>query len=322
MFRKILFATTASPDCDHAAKAASLLARKYGAKLIVFHVFGMPSHGNSPYIVDLKTGETENKFDQEYTAWTREEIRNIYADDIRQIEDVTIDCAVGVPYREILRKARKEDVDAIVMGSHTSMPQGETTRFRNMVGNTLQLVAKSARCPVFVISRPCRTCLWESSTLVCATDFSKASLAALSFACSMAKEIGSRLLIFHSVDITPRHFGQLENQESIEKKIKNARRRIEQEYLPLMDGVKKYEIHVWEGIPQVELLKFTREKEANLLVMAHHNTDTPHEDGQIGSMVEQVVLRASCPVVSVNKPLTEKKAGLWLMDKEAAHAPH
>lgn len=320
MFKKVLFATTASPDCDHAAKAAALLARKYEAKLIIFHVFGMPSRGNSPFVVDLKTGETENKFDQEYTAWTREEIRNIYAEDIGQIKDVEITCAVGVPYREILRKAREEDVDAIVMGSHTTMPDGETTRFRTMVGNTMQLVAKNARCPVFVISRPCKTCLWESSTLVIATDFSKASFSAFTFACSMARQIGSQLLIFHSVDITPRHFGRLESQESIEKRVNKARQRIENDYLPLMKDIKKYEVHVWEGIPQIELLKFVREKDANLLVMAHHNTDAPHEEGETESMVEQIVLRASCPVVSVNKPLAKNKAGLWLMDKEVAHA--
>jgi nucleotide-binding universal stress UspA family protein len=315
MFRKILFATTASPDCGHAAKAATQLARRYGARLLIFHVFGMPSHGHSPFVVDLKTGETENKFDQEYTAWTREEIRSIYAEEIRQVKDVTIDCAVGVPYREILRKARNEDVDAIVMGSHTCLPPGESTRLRNVVGNTMQSVAKNARCPVFVISKPCRTCLSESSTIICATDFSKASLSAFTFAASMARDIGSRLLIFHSVDITPRHFGQLEPQESIEKKIKAARQRIEQEYLPLLEGVNACEIHVWEGFPLIELLKFTREQEANLLVMAHHNSEKHYEEGPMGSMVEQVVLRSTCPLVSVNKPMPEKKAGLWLMDR-------
>ncbi len=322
MFRKILFATTASPACDHAAAAAFNLARKYKARLIIFHVFGVPTRGHGPYIVDVKTGQEENLTDREYTAWIREEIRNIYADDIKKTQNLEIDCGVGVPYREILRKARAEDVDAIVMGSHTCMADGSTTKYRNVVGDTLQYVAKNARCPVFVISRPCTKCLWETSSIVCATDFSKASHAAFLFASSMAREIGCRLLIFHSVDITPKHFGILENQESIEKKVQAARNRIEREYLPLMQGIDKYEIHVWEGIPHVELLKFARETEANLLVMAHRKSESASDESPLGSMVEQVVLRASCPVVSVNRPLTEKKTGLWTMDREMAHAAH
>lgn len=322
MFRKILFATTATPACDSAAKVAFKLARKYKARLLMFHVFGVPTHGNSTYVLDVKSGGTANEFDQEYTAWIREELRNIYAEEIKQSPGIEIDCSVGVPYREILRKARKEDVDAIVMGSHTCLPEGETTRFRNVVGNTMQLVAKNAKCPLFIISRPCKTCLSESSTIVCATDFSKASLSAFTFACSMAKQINSRLLIFHSVDITPHHFGILEGQSSIEKKLNDAHQRIEQEYLPLMKGVKNHEIHVWEGIPHVELLKFIRETNANLVVMAHHNTDKPNEEGQFGSMVEQVVLRSSCPVVSVNKPQAEKQTNLWTIDEAVAHAAH
>ena len=320
MFKKILFATTASPACDSAAKVAFGLARKYSASLLTFHVFGVPTHGSSPFFLDIKTGEHENMFDQEYISWVREEIRNLYADELEKTPGAEIECGVGVPYREILRKARDEDVDAIVMGSHTSMTDSETVRYRNVVGNTMQFVAKNARCPVFIISRPCQTCIWKSGTLVCATDFSKASDAAFSFATAMASQINSRLLIFHSVDITPRQFGILEDQGSIEKKIRAARQRIETEYIPRMKGVKDYEIHVWEGIPHIELLKFAREHQANLVIMAHHNSDAAGKEGRLGSMVEQVVLRSGCPVLSVNKPATERNSSLWTMEKELAHA--
>ena len=42
MFNKILFATTASPTCDNAAKVAFDLEMKWDAKLYVFHVLGIP----------------------------------------------------------------------------------------------------------------------------------------------------------------------------------------------------------------------------------------------------------------------------------------
>ncbi|MEJ2658299.1 MAG: universal stress protein, partial [Desulfobacterales bacterium] len=41
MFRKILLATTASPNCDNAAKVAFDMRFKWDAKLIVLHVFGV-----------------------------------------------------------------------------------------------------------------------------------------------------------------------------------------------------------------------------------------------------------------------------------------
>lgn len=310
MFHKILFATTATPSCDHAAKVAFGLAQKYAASLYLFHVFGIPGEGSGCEVVDVKTGEEKNMYDPEYSAWAYEEVRRLYTDDLEQFPDADIECQVGVPCREILRKARKENVDVIVMGSHTTVSDPETARYRNVVGKTMQLVAKNARCPVLIISRPCKTCLWQSTTLVCATDFSKASYAAFSFACRMARKIKCRLLIFHSVDITPNRFGLFENQDAIEQKILAARQRIDSEYLPELIGVADYGIHVWEGIPKVEILKFAREMKASLLIIAHHNIDKVDAQGVFGSMVEHVVLRSSCPVLSVNKPDIVHSEGL------------
>ncbi len=57
MFKKILFATTASPTCDNAAKVAFDLELKWEAKLFVFHVFGIPGRGYSTAVTDARTGE-------------------------------------------------------------------------------------------------------------------------------------------------------------------------------------------------------------------------------------------------------------------------
>ncbi len=47
MFKKILFATTASPACDHAARVAFDMAKRYNAKLMVFHVLGRIVEGGT-----------------------------------------------------------------------------------------------------------------------------------------------------------------------------------------------------------------------------------------------------------------------------------
>ena len=65
MFDKILFATTASPTCDNAAKVAFDLELKWDAKLFVFHVLGVPARGFSSFVTDVRTGEAE-QIDPDY----------------------------------------------------------------------------------------------------------------------------------------------------------------------------------------------------------------------------------------------------------------
>ena len=57
-----------------------------------------------------------------------------------------------------------------------------------------------------------------------------------------------------------------------------------------------------EGTPYVEILKLAREKQGDLIVMAHHTREIDPEKALLGSTVEQVVLRSACPVASVNHP--------------------
>lgn len=115
MFKKILFATTASPTCDNAAKVAFDLELKWDAKLYVFHVLGIPSRGYSPFVTDVRTGELMEP-DADYIEWVKEEMKNTYGALLADSENSVIEAAVGVPYREILRRARKEDIDLIIMG--------------------------------------------------------------------------------------------------------------------------------------------------------------------------------------------------------------
>ena len=285
MFEKILFATTASPACDNAAKVAFDLELKWNAKLYLFHVLGIPSRGYSPYITDVRTGELEEP-DQDYIDWVIEEMRNTYGVLLEESE-ATIDAVVGVPYREILRKARKEDIDLIIMGAHNRDEDVGASRYRDVIGSTMRKVAKSARCPVVIISRPCTTCWKLFSNIVFGTDFSKPADSAFMFAYQLAKEVGAKLHMFHACDISSIASGKVLGQEDIEKMIETAKSKMKSRYASKMNGYDNFSIEAREGIPYVEILKYARERQGDLIVMAHH---------------EQVVLRSACPVASVNHP--------------------
>jgi nucleotide-binding universal stress UspA family protein len=301
MFDKILFATTASPTCDNAAKVAFDLELKWDAKLFIFHVLGVPTRGYSPFMTDVRTGETEH-IDPDYSEWVKEEMRNTYDVLLRDSENNVIEAVVGVPHREILRKARQENVDMIVMGAHTREEDVGAARYRAVVGSTMQRVAKAARCPVVIIARPCTTCWKLFSNIIFCTDFSKASDYAFLWAHKLAKTVGARLHIFHASDIRLSSAGQTQGQEEIEERITSAQKRIEDKYVARIKDYDNYGIAIWEGIPYVEILKYAREQNGDLIVMAHHTRNIDPEDADLGSTVEQVVLRASCPVASVNHP--------------------
>jgi nucleotide-binding universal stress UspA family protein len=300
MFKKLLFATTASPVCDNAAKVAFDLELKWEAKLFLLHVLGVPSRGFNLQFTDVRTGERE-EISQDYVEWVKEELKTTYGTLLAD-SNAEIVAAIGDPYREILRLARKENVDMIIMGAHTREEDVGATRHRAIAGSTMRKVAKAARCAVVIVNRPCTTCWKLFSNIVVGTDFSKASESAFLWAYKLAREVGAKLHIFHSIDITADGLALPAGQTAIEQRIKEARKRIEQHMVPKMKGYDNYSIEVWEGIPYVEILKFARDRQGDLIVMAHHTREVAPEEAELGSTIEQIVLRSSCPVASVNHP--------------------
>ena len=299
MFKKILFATSASPASDNAAKVAFELAQKQGAELHVFHVLGLPTRAFSLDVNDVRTGDREN-LSTDYHEWVLEELRHTYADQLAAGSDhVTLKALPGVPATEILRYARQEGVDLIIMGANTRDENVGSARSRSFIGNTMQKVAKSARCPVLIINRPCTTCWNLFSNIVFCTDFSKAADSAFTFARNAAEEIGAKLYLFHAVDLSAQLMGLYSGQIEIERLVEKARLKMQEKYLSKLGEFDNYGVEIWEGTPYVEVLKFAREKQADLIVMAHHAKDAPEEEAEIGSTVEQVVLRSACPVASV-----------------------
>ena len=299
MFKKILFATSATEASDHAARVAFDMANRYNAQLNLFHVLGVPTRGFSQIVMDVKTGE-KVEIDDEYTAWVEEEIKTYYSKQLETAKNVEINVTVGFPHREILRGAREWKPDLIVMGGSTE-DDGASVYKKSMVGSTLQRVAKVANCPVLVVNRPAASFWGGMSKIVFGTDFSKASDAAFQFACKLAKALNCELHIFHALDISSMHQGRMLTQDEIESKIREALRRIRGRYIKEIEGIKALSFDVWEGLPYVEIVKYAREKHADLIVMAHHTQKMDAEDTRLGSNMEQVMVRAGCPVISISR---------------------
>ena len=113
MFEKILFATSASPTCDDAARVAFELSRKNRSRLFVYHVFGLPSRGFGLTYRDVRTGETED-VDDNLVSLVKEEMAQYYEKQAKDHPGCVFETTTGEPHTEILRKARKEDASLIV----------------------------------------------------------------------------------------------------------------------------------------------------------------------------------------------------------------
>lgn len=301
MFKKILFATTGTLSCDAAARVAFDMAKRYNAELVTVNVFGIPSRSHSQTVTDIRTGD-EVDLHEDQLQKVIGELQTTYAQQIKTYTSCKFEVMVGIPHTEILRVARKKDVDVIIMGANTTFEENESPANRHIVGRTLQAVAKSARCPVLVIGRPAASFWGGISSIVFGTDFSKASDSAFKFAFNLAKTFNCSLNFFHAIDISADPFEITKNQEVIEDKIRDARTKIRDKYIKKIEDFKDYEIDVWEGIPYVEIVKYAREKLADLIVMSHHTGKVDPEKALLGSTVEQVVLRSNCPVISINRP--------------------
>ena len=299
MFKKILFATSATEASDHAARVAFNMAQAYDARLSIFHVLGVPTRGYSQVVLDVKTKE-KVVLDDEYVAWVEEEIKVHYTKQLETAQKTEIKVAIGFPHREILRTARELKPDLIVMGGSTGENEDSVYK-KSMAGSTLQRVAKAAPCPVLVVNRPAASFWGGMSNIVFGTDFSTASDAAFKFAIKCAQALTCELHIFHALDIGNVQTGRILTQDEIETKIRESLRRIRGRYLPDMKDIDEYNFEVWEGIPYVEVVKYAREHHADLIVMAHHTQLTSGKDTRLGSNIEQVIVRAGCPVISINR---------------------
>lgn len=297
MFKKILFATTLSPSSDAAARVAFDMAGRYDAELWALHIVGVPTRAFSQLITDSKTGE-EVALDDNYISCAKDEMKEYYAAQIKGCPNCVIEASTGVAYREILRKAREENVDLIVLGGSVTEEDKGAYRQKLHAGSTLHSVAKKAQCPVLVVGRPAGSFWGGFSNIVFATDFTKHSANAFKFALKAAKAYKAELNIFSVLDVSG-VAGQALSQDTVEDELMEMRRKMRRDYSAQLKDV-SHEYDVWEGIPYVEIVKFAREKGADLIVMALQSTGKG-DDGVLDSTMEQVVMRANCPVICVNR---------------------
>jgi nucleotide-binding universal stress UspA family protein len=135
---KILFATDFSHTGDAALEMASSLARDRDATLLIVHVEEPPlDYGGEMYYGMLEPDP--------------EEVERMLHQVVPKQPGVKYEhrLVTGDPAAAIVRVARDENVDLIVLGTH-----GRTGVLRLLMGSVTESVVRHAPCPVLTLKQP------------------------------------------------------------------------------------------------------------------------------------------------------------------------
>lgn len=144
MFPTILLPTDFSDCSGEAARAARKLAERFGSRIVILHVLDEPAALDPMFRGDVPLELLRSRMEQ----YARESLDGFLAEHFAGVEDFDTALATGIPYREILRKAREAGADLIVIGTH-----GRTGVEHVLFGSTAEKVVRMAPCPVLTIRK-------------------------------------------------------------------------------------------------------------------------------------------------------------------------
>jgi len=131
-FKKIMVCIDFSKSCKYAIEFAIKLAKKNDANLQLFHMLSTSESGKSE--VDISSLNAKLR------------------DFCKIPEEIKHGSSIwegSKPYLEILKYSQENDVDLIVMGSHTTEEDK-----RRYIGSTVEEVTAQCLCPVVVVTHP------------------------------------------------------------------------------------------------------------------------------------------------------------------------
>ena len=146
-------------------------------------------------------------------------------------------------------------------------------------------------------------------TILHPTDFSQCSKDAFRVACSVARDHNAQLIVMHVTsipDLAYKGYGAPGTPMMAEEYLANVRQDLEQ--LQPSDHQVRCEHRLEEGEPVETILRVATEAGTNLIVIGTHGQGGL---GRLlmGSVAEQIVRKAPCPVLSLKSLPTQPASG-------------
>ena len=198
--RTILAPIDFSPESLKTLRYAKLLGERFQAKLHLVHVL------DAPFVSPRQPGWL--RFSKEVAANAEKRLAQLAAKSSLPSKPKPYTIRTGKIADEINEVARLTDAGLIAIAT-----RGFTGLKHAFVGSTTERVVRTAPCPVLVVrekeavsakarARSGRTALEFRKVLV-PVDFSENSRLGVEYGLRFAREFGARLVLFHSVFVTP-----------------------------------------------------------------------------------------------------------------------
>jgi nucleotide-binding universal stress UspA family protein len=292
--RKVLFATDFSESSNRALPYALHFARRYDAELHMLHAVVL--HADDPADPTHRfpeAREIDRLLQDLAEARLNAATEGSEAGDLR-VERVLRRGISAAP--TILDYAEEQDVDLIVIGTH-----GRRGVRHLLIGSVAEEVVRMADRPVLTVRQTKDEPEYRPiERIVVPTDFSEHAEVALSYAKRLAEPTGARLYLLHAVEdvVYPDFYPPVVTPLPITELRQKAGERIRATIARVEGGGVDLAIEVRAGRPALEIVEFAEQEEADLIVMASHGL-TGLRHLLLGSVTEQVIRRAPCPIFTV-----------------------
>jgi len=145
--------------------------------------------------------------------------------------------------------------------------------------------------------------------ILTAIDFSESSDFAFEYALTLARQFQAELTVMHvinePVDLRGFYVPHI-SFEQLEKEIEEGAEKMMEKFCQTkMGDFTRYTTEVVAGIPYEEILKKAADTGSSLIVLGTHGR-TGIDHLIFGSTAERVVRSATCPVLTIRMPVTEK----------------
>jgi nucleotide-binding universal stress UspA family protein len=272
------------------------LAQWYSAQLTLLHVYQV----SQPLPVDGLPGSVPVDVDVDPNKMA-EEVRRFCAPFVgpsgRTVEVIV---RPGDAAREIRKEAERLPSDLLILGTH-----GRSGFERLFLGSVTEKVLRSTRVPVLTIPPPVRepgSPLYK--TILCPLEFSPASIRALEYALSLAKEADARLILLHAIEDV---LGEGGAQTLGHLTVSEYYRQLEQDAVTRLRAVVPDEARVWarpeervvKGRAHQEILKVVADEHVDLVVMGVQGKGVVNRL-LFGSTTHRVIREAGCPVLTLH----------------------
>lgn len=294
--KKILFPTDFSRCANQALSHAVFLAQHHQATLHILHALVL--HESDPFYPAYNFPDSEDLNHRLEGIAISQIDKDLGAFDVSKTKLVkTQRCGISAAVA-ILDYIAEKNIDVVVMGTHGRRGLGHI-----LLGSVAEEIVRIAPCPVFTIreqknAKP----IDRINKILVPIDFSIHSKNALNYAVKLAHIYQSGLQLLHVVEEKIHPSFYLSGKNSIfdfMPDIISMSTDYIQKMLQETQGARlQNEIHIVEGNPARDIIKFAEENETDLIVIATHGL-TALEHFFLGSVTEKVVRRVSCPVFTV-----------------------